>query len=99
MEWVGGEDMTPRGWNHLKIIYSHVWCLDCDDSKARTADYSTHTRLDMWHDFLKHDSLSLLTCAWLRAPNVSVLFSNKNAPFYSLTSEAILHPFHAPLLY
>lgn len=44
--------MTPRGWNHLKIIYSHVWCLGCDDSKARTADYSTHTRLDMWHEFL-----------------------------------------------
>lgn len=48
----GGFDVTPRVWNHLKIIQSHVWCLGCDDSKARTADWSTHTRLDMWRDFL-----------------------------------------------
>lgn len=47
-----GGDVTPRGWNHLKVIYLHVWCMGCDDSKTRTADQSTHTWFDMWYDFL-----------------------------------------------
>lgn len=72
-EWgvVGGFDMTPRVWNHLKIIQSHVWCLGCDDSKARTADGSAHTWLDMWRDFLQRDSLRALhlLARWLGAPN------------------------------
>lgn len=47
-----GGDGTPGGWNGQKVIYAHVWCLGWDDSKARTADWSTHAELPMGRDFL-----------------------------------------------
>lgn len=38
--------MTSGSWNHLKVIYSHVWCPGWDDSKTGTAKESTHTWLN-----------------------------------------------------
>lgn len=96
-------DVTPAGgWNRLKVIYAHVCCPGCDDSKARTAGQSTHTGLPTWRDFLtaRQPGSSQLAPTAAPAPKASQCSSRQQTevPFYVLISDAAEYHFPPSLL-